>query len=46
MSQFINMDYNSSTSKWWVEYIDDNDVTQIDEFDTEAAAISRYNELI
>jgi hypothetical protein len=46
MSKFINMDFDSSTNKWWVEYIDDNDITQKDEFDTELLAKNKYNELI
>lgn len=46
MSTFINMDYDSSTSKWWLEDVDDNNVTQKEEFDTEAAAKTKYNSII
>lgn len=42
---FINMDYNSEKSEWWVEYLDDNNETQIDIFSTEEEAQARYLEL-
>lgn len=46
MSQFINLDFNNDTNKWWIEYMDDNNDLQVEEFDTESQAHTRYSELI
>ena len=46
MSTFINMDFNNTTNKWWVEYSDDNNNLQIEQFDSKTQAITRYIELI
>lgn len=43
---FINMDYDSISNKWWVEYIDENGITQKDEFSSESEAKSKYFEII
>ena len=43
---FINMDYDSTLNKWWVEYIDENGITQKDEFSSESEAKSKYFEII
>lgn len=46
MSKFINMDFDSSTNKWWVEYIDDSNITQKIEYNTEAEAKAKYNQIV
>jgi|SaaInl1SG_22_DNA_1037389.scaffolds.fasta_scaffold16348_2 hypothetical protein len=45
MTTFINMDYDNVNNNWWVEYIDDDNQTRKDTFDSEAEAIEKYNEV-
>lgn len=46
MDTFINMDFDSNLSKWWVEYKDSNNDYQIIYFDTKEEAIIFYNSII
>jgi len=46
MNTFINMDFDSDLSKWWVEYKDINDDYQITYFDTKEESITFYNSII
>ena len=44
MTTFINMDYDNVNNNWWVEYIDDDNQTRKDTFDSEAEAIAIAND--
>jgi hypothetical protein len=46
MITFINMDFDSTTNKWWVEYIDENEITQKDYFNSKSEAESKYIKII
>lgn len=44
-STFINMDFDSDTNKYWVEYTDSDGVDQKVEYDTELEQLTAYNEI-
>jgi len=46
MNIFINMDFDSNLTKWWVEYKDGNNNYQTTYFNTREEAITFYNSII